>query len=404
MQMTHAPDSSLELVFKIQETCNINCTYCYMYNLGNEAYRLVPQKQAIDQTWLDVADFIIGEHAVRLPAYTRLILHGGEPMLVKPHVFRRRIEAFWARLESSLSSEQLSRVQFSIQTNGMLVCEDWKQILKQWRINVGVSIDGPQEVHDKRRLDKHGRGTFKAVMEGLHTLSEDPDIKANGLGALCVIDPEANGAQVYRFLADDTGLNGFNFLFPFMNWDNYDPEIVRGVSDFLVSAFHEWCLDLQAGHFRNVRVFMEALVTLRGQQASTEREDVRIGHDVIVIESNGVVMTEESLRPTYGGFFSELRIGETSIAEIHASPQFQQVERDTHTLSDECQGCSLLSACRSGASLGRVGMRYCSRETRLRKSVYCESFIALYVHAAAFLRVNRHRLPETSHSELEHIG
>lgn len=404
LKISHKKNSSLEVVFKVQETCNINCSYCYMYNMGNEAHRLVPQKQASDSVWLEVADFIVHENAVRDPTYVRIVFHGGEPMLIKPNIFNRRMSALWERLADGLTERQLERLDLSIQTNATLVTDEWKSVLKRWRISTGVSLDGPQDVHDGRRIDKKGQGTHHLVMSGIASLSAEDKIRERGLGALCVIDPKANGSLIYRYLADNEGFSGFNLLLPFMNWDNYNEEEVEGVSAFLVSAFREWCLDIKNGTVRNVRIFLEAIQSYRMLNNSAWKDAISVSHDVIVVECDGTVMTEESLRPTFSGFFSDLKVGETSVESIRAAPQFMQVERDTFTFSDECGGCALLYACRSGAALGRVGLRYSSSDIELRKSVYCKAFISLYIEVAAFLKLNAVPIPNGGANSLEVLG
>ena len=404
MKINHLANSSLEVVFKVQETCNINCSYCYMYNMGNEAHKIVPQKQASDEVWDRVADFIIHENRVRDPRYVRIVFHGGEPMLIKPKIFQRRIAALWEKLSDGLTPKQMERVDLSLQTNGTMVSDDWKEILKRWNISTGISLDGPKPVHDRRRRDKKGEGTYDRVMAGIASLGAEEQIRARGFGGLCVIDPEADGAAVYRYLADETGFSGFNFLLPFMNWDNYDPEAVEGVSAFLVSAFREWCRDIQKGKVRNVRIFLEAVQSFKMLNNKAWEHEINVGHDVIVVECDGTIMTEESLRPTFAGLFSELKVGECSVDDIRVSPQFAQVARDTYTYAEECRGCVLLHACRSGAAIGRVGLRYTSEGDRVKKSVYCNAFIDLYVEVAAFLRVNAATVPAVDLRHLESLG
>lgn len=404
MKINYLPESSLEVVFKVQETCNINCSYCYMYNMGNEAHKIVPQTQASDAVWNNVADFIVRENQVRDPRYVRIVFHGGEPMLIKPHLFERRIAALWTRLSDGLTPRQLERIDLSLQTNGTRVTDEWKAILKRWNISTGISLDGPKHVHDRRRMDKKGEGTHDRVVVGLASLGAEPEIRKRGLGGLCVIDHQADGGEVYRYLVEEAGLTGFNFLLPFMNWDNYDDAVVTGVSAFLVSAFREWCRDAERGIFRNVRIFREAIASFKMVNYRGWEHEINVGHDVIVVECDGTIMTEESLRPTFTGLFSQLNVSANTVEEIHASPQFAQVALDSYALADECRDCALLYACRSGAAIGRVGLRYSSSDDRVRKSVYCQAFIDLYVEVAAFLKVNAVDIPVIDQPSMASLG
>lgn len=400
----HPEDASFEVVFKIQETCNINCSYCYMYNLGNEAFKQMPTQQATRETWLGVAAFIVHEFTTREPKYARVVLHGGEPMLIKPAVARAHLEALWAQLSSVLNPDQLKRIQFSVQTNAMLVNEGWIELIRDWTIVVGVSLDGPRHINDKARLDKRGRGTFDRVVAGYRKMLDAGIRKDAGLGALCVIDPEADGAEVYRFLVDRMSFKGFNFLLPFMTWETYDAEKVRGVGRFLVAAFEEWRKDAAAGRIHDVRIFREAMVALVRPLSREPSETLTIKHDVVVVECDGTIMTEESLRPTFTGTFSTLNIASTRLKDILSAPQFKQVERDTHSIAQECQSCALLRSCRSGQSLGRVGMRYGASGDAVRKSVYCEAFVDLFVSVAAFLQDHEVGSYLDEAIELESVG
>jgi uncharacterized protein len=228
--------------------------------------------------------------------------------------------------------------------------------------------------------------------------------KDAGLGALCVIDPEADGAEVYRFLVDKMSFKGFNFLLPFMTWETYDAAKVRGVGRFLVAAFEEWRKDAAEGRIYDVRIFREAMMALVRPWSKESGQALTIEHDVVVVECDGTIMTEESLRPTYTGTFSTLNIATASLKDILSAPQFKQVERDTFSIAEECQGCALLRSCRSGQSLGRVGMRYGASGEAVRKSVYCEAFIDLFVSVAAFLQDNEVGLYLDEASGLESVG
>lgn len=356
-----------------------------MYNLGNDAYKVVPVQQASYETWLDVAKFIAKEFKRRSPSYVRLVMHGGEPMLVKAGVMEKNLSGFWAFLEDQLETSQLDLIQLSMQTNAMLVTDDWIALIKRWRIGVGFSIDGPKNINDEYRLDKRGNGTFDRVVSGYRKMCEGG---IPFLGALCVINPLADGAIVYKFLAHELKLKGFNFLLPFMNWDNYDGEVVDGVGQFLCAAFREWAHDLSKGNYVDVRVFREALQTFI-HPIEIEDEVLNVSHNVVVVECDGSIMTEESLRPTYKGVFSSFNIRDSGLEKILDSPQFLEVDTDKYTIAQECSGCGLLKSCKSGQTLGRVGMRYSSVSNEMRKSVYCEAFVQLFVEVAALLNANK---------------
>jgi|GEM_PF-1389859 len=376
--------ASLEVVFKIQETCNIDCTYCYMYNVGNELYKQLPTAASLE-TCKEVARFICVAFEERDPTYVRLVLHGGEPMLMPAHRFEERLVAISSVLKNQLKPDQIDRIQFTLQTNATLVTEEWIDLMARWRIHPSVSIDGPALVHNRRRIDKRKQGTYSSVVSGILDLQGAArEGRISEIGALAVIDPKADGAVVYRHLVDDLDFSRLDFLFPFMNWTNFDEEEAKGVSEYVRAAFREWLFDISSGRDIAVRVFDRAIWTLREINNSLpDSAVITLNHQVVIVESDGTIMPEESLRPTYNGRYANLSVSETSPQSIVEHPKFLELEKTQMTWSEDCEGCALIKACKSGKSLGRIGMRIDREGNAKSKSVYCDSYIQLYAAAAA---------------------
>lgn len=344
----------------------------------------MPVQAALD-TCEAVADFVIYEFNRRSPKSARIILHGGEPMLMKAKAMDDRLVLIYSRLAAKLDPGQLSRIRFALQTNATLVNSDWRNLLAKWRIQVGVSLDGPREVHNRQRVDKRGRGTYDQVIKGLNYIREDDRLEKE-VGVICVVDPLSSGADVYNHITKTLGIGAFSFLLPFMNWDNRNEEYVAGAGAFYAAAFREWRKDMENGKAVYVRVFYEAIRSyLVSSTFDTMHTDQELSYEVYVVDSDGTIMTEESLRPSFIGRFSEMNVKDTTLSAIAEADQFVQVAQDTFSLSDECAACALLKSCRSGSTIGRVGMRYSSSTDKLRKSVYCEAFIDLYIEVAAFV-------------------
>ena len=94
--------------------------------------------------------------------YTRW--QGGEPTMMGLDFFRRSVE-----LVDRLKQPH-QRIEYTIQTNGVLLDEDWAEFFKQNDVLVGLSVDGPRELHDRYRVDKRGLGSFDRVMAAKHRL------------------------------------------------------------------------------------------------------------------------------------------------------------------------------------------------------------------------------------------
>jgi uncharacterized protein len=139
--------SSLNIVLKTVERCNLNCSYCYFFNGLDQTYLKRPKfikKETIDY----LAKFLKeGSDSLEIKKID-IILHGGEPLMQPKEDFIYLIE----KLKSALSDLDLS---FVVQTNGTLITKKWIELLNKYKVGVGVSIDGPPEYHDKYRIDRN---------------------------------------------------------------------------------------------------------------------------------------------------------------------------------------------------------------------------------------------------------
>jgi uncharacterized protein len=138
--------------------CNISCSYCY---LPQRNVTTVMQQSTVTNLFEQV--FASG--------WTRdgltVIWHAGEPLVVPIAFYEEAFQAIEALRPSTL------QVRHSIQTNGMLITKEWCELFKKWNVGVGVSIDGPRELHDAHRVTRTGRGTFDKSMAGLRMLQKE---------------------------------------------------------------------------------------------------------------------------------------------------------------------------------------------------------------------------------------
>ena len=163
-----------EFILKVASRCNLNCTYCYMYNKGDQSWMDRPRIMS-DMTFCSTI-INIAEHCRYFGLdHVSIMFHGGEPTLVGVDRFDR-----WCRIiRDSLCGID---VKLAIQTNGTLLDARWVRALATHDVGVGISMDGPQELHDVARVDHQGRGSHTDVMTGIAALH------AGGVpfGLLCV--------------------------------------------------------------------------------------------------------------------------------------------------------------------------------------------------------------------------
>jgi uncharacterized protein len=145
-------------VMKVASRCNLNCKYCYMYNLGDLSY--LGQPKVMSDAVVTSSMEKIRQHCLRHDITdVRFVLHGGEPMLAGREFFRRFAREAQRVLRSEITP------QFMMQTNGTLLDRDWLDLLCELQIAFGISLDGPPEVNDANRVDHGGGGSYAAVRE-----------------------------------------------------------------------------------------------------------------------------------------------------------------------------------------------------------------------------------------------
>ncbi|MER8683967.1 cyclophane-forming radical SAM/SPASM peptide maturase GrrM/OscB [Mesorhizobium sp. M1405] len=155
--MSRDENSSVSLVI-VQPTpfCNIDCDYCYLGGRTNK------KRMAID-TVIAIKHFLHGvpKHDKRLT----IAWHGGEPLSAG--------RAFYEKAFAVLVKDSFEHgIKHNIQTNAMLIDDEWCSLFAIHEVAIGVSIDGPKHVHDAHRMTRAKHGTFDRVMRGIRTLKK----------------------------------------------------------------------------------------------------------------------------------------------------------------------------------------------------------------------------------------
>ena len=177
--------------------CNLNCKYCY---------------------YLDKADIYGGREPVMSEAMLETVVreyiaandvaevtfnwHGGEPLVLGQDFYRKAMA-----LEEKYADGK--KIHNTIQTNGVLLNAEWADFFREKGFLVGISIDGPREIHDRYRKDKGGAPTFEKVMHGIELL-RTAGVEFNTMSTVNKAS-EGHGAEVYRFLKT-LGTRYFQFM------------------------------------------------------------------------------------------------------------------------------------------------------------------------------------------------
>src|SRR5580765_3994928 len=180
--------------------CNLDCAYCFF--LSKEMLYPGSRFRMADDLLETYIRQLIEAHA-QSPEVA-IAWQGGEPTLMGVEFFRRSVELANNYLKPG------QRAAYTIQTNATLLDEEWAAFLAENDFLVGVSIDGPRDLHDTYRVDKGGKGSFDKVMRGLGFL-RDAGADWNALTTVHAANAE-HGRRIYRFLRDECGARFMQFI------------------------------------------------------------------------------------------------------------------------------------------------------------------------------------------------
>ena len=223
----------LSALFKtVSSDCNLDCSYCY-YRESLEGTRVrrrleEPVLRAFMHQYMEyVADVRVAN----------LAWQGGEPTLAGLDFFQRvvKLEEEYARVGTTIGN--------ALQTNAVLLDDRWGEFLRHYNFLVGVSLDGPEEIHDSVRRDRGGHGSFQRVMAGIDVLRRH-QVEFN---VLCVVGPHNVGRvrKIVRFFRSE-GFTHLQFI-PAMAFQSIEPDAAPAYligpgeyGEFLVELFDEW--------------------------------------------------------------------------------------------------------------------------------------------------------------------
>lgn len=368
---TRGAGNKAQLIVKLTERCNLACRYCYFFFGGDESYKEHPGVMPIAVENALVAFAQRGASDLHLKELT-LILHGGEPLLMK----KARFDAFCQKFRTALPESTTLKI--SIQTNGVLVDDEWVRIFERHRVYVGFSLDGPADWNDEVRVDLRGRGTHARAVAGLRRIQDAA--AENGLlvppGALCVADPARSASALLAHFVDELRVKSVDFLLQDQTRDKLTEEVKALNRRFFLELLDEW-LGRGDGSIR-IRFFRRMLTAL-GQRAHG-REGMsayfRARDIVLTIASDGTVAPDDLLRSADGQLLkTNLNVLTHSLLDVVLHSAIRDPFQSAEQLPDDCKPCLFRHVCRGGELLHRYDAR---DQSFNHASGYCDTLYAVH--------------------------
>ncbi|WP_040284741.1 anaerobic sulfatase maturase [Tessaracoccus massiliensis] len=358
--------------------CNLDCTYCFF--LSKELL----YDEAGQRMSLETLESYIREYLAAQPdGDVDLAWQGGEPTMRGLDFFRTAVEL------TAKYKRPGQRVQQAMQTNGTLLNDEWCEFLAEENFLVGLSIDGPEELHDSYRVNKAGRGTHAQVIRGWEFLRKH-NVETN---ILCTVNSanHDDGAEVYRYFRDVLGATFLQFI-PIVERAGYEaPDgkrllylqqgnqvTERSVSPkqwgrFLNEIFNEWVrTDVGKVYVQHFDVMLAA----RFGQYSLCVHAPECGTALAVEHNGDVYSCDHFVEPAYklgnlteGGFQKYLR-----------TPEQIEFGRSKRTaLTEQCRRCPVRWACHGGCPKDRFAT---SVDGEPGQNYLCEGYYDFFTHAA----------------------
>ncbi len=363
------------LVIKIASRCNLNCTYCYVYNAGDNTYLKQPKLMSLI-TVDKIIDRVL-EHCILNNVKNYLfIFHGGEPMLQKKSFFYH----FVNQATKKLTKEHKISCRFAIQSNGVLFDEEWCKVFNELKIAVGISLDGIKEVNDKYRVDHQNKGTYNRTIKGF--LLAQKKLKINP-GILSVIDIDSHPEITYKHLKK-LNVENYDLKWPYASHDT-KPNTKSSFhfissktpyADWLIKFFDLWFQEKKENKAR-VRIF-ETIISLILGSDNAGNEDFGLRENkVLCIQTNGDLEAVGALNLCGNGFTkSNANINEYTFSEA-LETKLAKVYHNSHKkLNKKCLKCPINDLCGGG----HIVTRFSKKNGFDNVSVYCKDYMKLFSH------------------------
>jgi uncharacterized protein len=361
-----APRISSLLIKPASAVCNLDCTYCFYLDREADPYKELPARRMT----YDTLERLVDTYLFYSYPESTFAFQGGEPTLAGLPFFEKlvRLQQQYGRGGQAVSN--------ALQTNAVLLDDNWAQLFREYNWLLGVSIDGPEEIHDLYRYNKGGQPTWRKVMDAIDCLKKNR-VEFNGL---CVLS-QANVTkprELYKFYKS-IGIDNIQFI-PLAEFNKDGSPMPFTITaeqygNFLCEMFDAWWPDRRKVR---IRFFDNLAEALAGQKpgSCTMHETC---DSYVVVEYNGDIFPCD--------FFVESgwKLGNINLdswAEIARRQRRYNFASKKTIAHPECQVCEYSSVCHGGCPKFRHG----PRQEFADLDYFCGSYKKIFAKATSPLK------------------
>lgn len=388
MAQKHRPLTSV-LIKPSGPDCNLECTYCFY--LEKEA--LFPETKTHAMT-PDVQEELIRQVMQQSGESVSIGWQGGEPALMGLDFYKRAIE-----LEKKYSRGQ--SVGNSFQTNGTLLDREWAQFFKEYDWLIGLSLDGPQHIHDRYRIDKGQHPTWEKV-EGVARMLLEEGVAVNAM--CCITDYSADFAEELYHYFKNMGLTWMQFI-PIVETDKQHPTRAASFSltdekygHFLIKLFDLWYHDIQDGvATTSVRDFDSLFFHYVGLEPPECTHTKECGNYVVVEHNGNVYSCDFFVEPRHR--LGNIRHGR--MIDMLNSKKQEEFGKAKAILPRKCKLCPWYQKCFGGCTKDRIKDPQDQRQPR-----FCLAYQLFFEHADKRLRLlaDNWQMKQSDYAQSERSG
>ncbi len=361
------------ILLKVASRCNLDCSYCYVFNMGDDGWSNMP-KQMSFETAETVSHALNNLSRIQQRPFA-VVLHGGEPLLLGT------TKLAW--LLSVLRDTLSSHYPLSLQTNGVLITDRILDICSEHHTSLSVSIDGPQHIHDRNRTGHGGQGSYDKVRAGLEKLRDHSDAAFLFSGVIAVIDPQSDPQEIYDFFKklDAPSVD-------FLCRDGNHTRLPYGKASFDSTEYGRWLSQLTDIYLSDsepprIRILDDMIKLLLG--GSETKEGIGItDNGIVIVDTDGSITKNDTLKSSYNGadrFEQRWSVHTHAFAEVLESAEFAEYQATQRPSCATCQACPDLQICGGGMTLHR----WHDDSGYNNPSVYCADQKLLIGHLRSYL-------------------